>query len=48
MRCEFEHAVKYKIAALEEHVSPIPSVILDDVMSLSFYPEVKADKRDAT
>jgi len=48
MRREFEHAVKYKIAALKEHISPIPSVIFDDVMSLGLYPKVKPDEHNAT
>jgi len=35
---QFENAVKDQITALEEAVAPIPSVILDDIMSLSLDP----------
>jgi hypothetical protein len=47
MRGEFENTVEYESAALEKHVSPVPSVILDDIVSLGFDPEVEADHSDA-
>ena len=45
MRCKLKHTVEYKIAPLEENVSPVPTIILDDVMRLSFHPEVEANER---
>jgi len=35
---QFENAVKDQITALEEAVAPIPSVILNDIVSLGLDP----------
>ena len=47
MRCDFIDAIKYQIPLLHnkpEGVSPIPSVVLDDTMSVNLHPEVEADE----
>jgi hypothetical protein len=36
-------AVEYEGATLEEDVTPVPPVILYDVVCLDFYPEVECD-----
>ena len=47
MRREFKDAVKYEGAALEEDVTPVPPVVLDDVVCFSFYPEVEGNQGNA-
>lgn len=39
MRGQFKHAVEDKVRKLmEEHVAPVPRVILDDIMRLGLHP----------
>lgn len=44
----FEYAVKDERAALEKDVSPVPAVILDDVMGFGLDPEVERNEDDST
>jgi hypothetical protein len=44
MRSKLEHAIKYESAALEKHVTPVPTIVLDDIVSLSLYPQVEPDQ----
>lgn len=47
MGSELKNAVEDQISALEEDISPIPTIILDNVVSFSLHPEVKADENEA-
>jgi hypothetical protein len=39
MRSQFKNTIKNEMRKLvEEHVSPVPRVVLDDVVSFSFDP----------
>lgn len=44
---ELEHAVERQATTLEEHVSPVPAIILDNMVRLGLDPEVKRDERKA-
>jgi hypothetical protein len=47
VRCDLIDAIKDQIPLLDdkpEGVSPIPSVVLDDTMSVNLHPEVEADE----
>ena len=44
MRSELEHAIKHKSATLEKYVTPVPTVILDDIVGLSLDPQVKPNQ----
>jgi hypothetical protein len=41
MRGQLEDTVKHKRAALEKHITPVPAIILDDIVCLGFDPKVK-------
>ena len=41
VRCELKHAIKHKGATLEKHVTPVPAVILDDIVGFGLYPQVE-------
>ena len=43
VRGELEDAVKDERTTLKEDVAPVPAVVLDDVMSLGFHPEIEGD-----
>ena len=43
---KLEHAIKDERATLEENVSPVPPVILDDLVGLGFDPQVEGNQRD--
>ena len=44
MRSELEDAIENESATLEKHVTPVPAIVLDDIMSLSLYPQVEPDQ----
>ena len=44
---ELEDAIKNERAALEEDVTPVPAVVLDDVVRFAFDPPVENDEREA-
>ena len=43
MRSKLEHAIEYKGAALKKYVAPVPTIVFDDVVSLSLYPQIEPD-----
>ena len=48
MRSQFEYAIKDEMGELvKEDIPPVPSVILDYIMSLSFDPEIKENQGNA-
>lgn len=46
MRCKLEHAIKDQVAALEEDVTPVPTIILHDAVCFRFDPEIERDQCD--
>lgn len=48
MRRKFKDAIEDKCTALEEDVSPVPTIVFDYVMSFGFDPKVKRDEGDPT
>ena len=46
MGCKLEDAVENQVASLEEAVSPVPAVVLDDVVCFSLNPGVKTDEEE--
>lgn len=44
MGSELEDAIEYESATLEKHVTPVPAIILDDVMGLGLYPQIEPDQ----
>ena len=44
---KLENAVKHESTALEEHIPPVPPIILDDVMRLGLDPKVEGNQRNA-
>ena len=47
MRRKLKDTIEREPAALEEHVSPVPPIILDDVVRLGLHPQVERNQRDA-
>jgi len=43
MRSKLEHTIKDKCTTLEEAVSPIPTIVLDDIVSFGLHPEVETN-----
>lgn len=48
MRSQFEYAIKDEGTALEENVTPVPSVIFYYIVGFCFDPEVEAYQRYAS
>lgn len=48
VRSELEHAIEYKSTTLEKHITPVPTIVFDDVVSLSLNPQVKPDQGDSS
>lgn len=48
VRRELKDTIKDEIAALEEAVAPIPTVILYDIVRFSLHPEVERNEREAS
>ena len=48
MRGKFKDAIEDEGPTLEEDITPVPTVIFDDVMSFCFYPDVENDQEHAT
>jgi hypothetical protein len=46
VRREFKHAIKNERATLEEAITPIPAIVLNDVVRLRFDPEIECDEDD--
>jgi hypothetical protein len=44
VRRELEDTIEYKGTALEENITPVPTIVLDDVVRFRFYPEVECDQ----
>lgn len=47
MRCQLEDTVEDESAALEEHITPVPTIVFHDMMGLSFDPEIECDQDKA-
>jgi hypothetical protein len=47
VRRELEDAIEYEGTALEEDVTPVPTIVLDNVVCFCFYPEVECDQCEA-
>jgi len=41
---ELEHTIKHESATLEKHVTPVPAIVFDNIVSLSLYPQVEPDQ----
>jgi hypothetical protein len=49
MRSQFENTVEDEMRELvEEHITPVPCVVLDHVVSFSFDPQVKPNECDSS
>ena len=48
VRSELEYPVEYESATLEKHITPVPTIVLDDIVSLSLYPQVEPDQGYST
>ena len=46
MRRHLENTIEHEGPSFEETVAPVPSVVLDDMMSLLLHPDVERDQRD--
>ena len=44
MRSKLEHAIEYESTTLEKHVTPIPTIVFDDIVSLSLHPQIEPDQ----
>jgi len=47
MGCKLKNSVEDQVASLEEAVTPIPAVVLDDVVCFSFNPGVETDEEES-
>lgn len=45
VRSELENSVKDQVSSLEKDISPIPTIVFDDIVSFNFDPKVKPNKR---
>jgi len=41
---ELEHTIEHESATLEEYVTPVPTIVFNDIVSLSLYPQVEPDQ----
>ena len=39
---KFEDTIENKSTTLEKHVTPVPTIVFDDVMGFSFNPQIEA------
>jgi hypothetical protein len=46
VRCKLENAVEDQSTALEKHVTPVPAIVLHDVMGFGLYPKIEHDECD--
>ena len=48
MGSQFKYTIEDKCATLEEYITPIPTIVLHNVVSFSLDPNIKTNKRNAT
>ena len=48
MRSKLEHAIENEGATLKKDVAPVPTVVLDDIVSLSLYPQIEPNQGYST
>ena len=41
---KLEDAIEYKSTTLEKHVTPVPAIVFDNIVSLGLYPQVEPDQ----
>ncbi len=41
---ELKHTIEDKSPTLEEHIAPVPAIVLDNVMSLSLHPQIEGNE----
>jgi len=44
VRSELKHTIEHQSATLEKYVTPVPTIVLDDIVSLGLYPQVELDQ----
>lgn len=44
MRSKLEHAIEYESTTLKKYVTPVPTIIFDDIMGLGLYPQIEPDQ----
>ena len=44
MRSELEYAIEHEGTTLEKYVTPVPTIVFNDIVSLSLYPQVEPDQ----
>ena len=47
MRGKFKYTIEDESTALEEHIAPVPAVVLDHVVRLGLDPKVEGNQRNA-
>jgi hypothetical protein len=45
---QFENAIEYQGSSLEETITPVPAVVLYDVVGFDFHPEIEANQGNTT
>ena len=48
MRSKLEHAIEYEGTTLKKYVTPVPTIVFDDIMGLSLYPQIEPDQGYST
>jgi hypothetical protein len=48
MRSKLKDTIEDKIAPLEETVTPVPAIVLDDVVGFGLDPEIEANQSDSS
>jgi hypothetical protein len=48
MWSELKHAVKDECTTLEKAVTPVPTIVLNDMVGLGLDPEIERDQGDAS
>ena len=48
MRSQLEDTIERQSTSLEEHITPVPAIVLYDMMGLSLDPEVERDEGETT
>jgi len=44
VRSELENTIENQSATLEKYVTPVPTIVLDDIVGLGLYPQVEPDQ----
>ena len=48
MGSKLENSIEHEGSTLEKHVTPVPTIVLDDIMSLRLYPQVEPNQGNSS